>query len=145
MTPASTRTRRAAAAVLLTLALAACSDDEGSTDAASPTTAATTPTTAAAPGSSTTSAVPAGTRNCQTIPFTPNSEDAASSVTATGLSCEEAEAFVRVAGRRTSSGGPSSVNVDGYRCVLTRSVQDPLPQAFFECTNGSKKVTFVRS
>ncbi|MFP5317716.1 MAG: hypothetical protein ACLGI2_05405 [Acidimicrobiia bacterium] len=144
MSSALSRTRRLAAAVLLSLALAACSDDEGSGGAASPTTAATTATTAAAPGSST-SALPAGTRNCRTIPFTPNSEDAASSVTATGVSCEEAEAFVRVAGRRTTSGGPSSVNVDGYRCVLTRSVQDPLPQAFFECTDGSKKVTFVRS
>lgn len=109
------------------LAMGACSDDDD--DARNPRTTATS----------------GGTATCQTIAFTPNSEDAASSVTATGLSCQEAEDFVRVAGRRTSSGGPSSVNVDGYRCVLTRSEQDPLPRAFYECTDGGKKVTFVRS
>lgn len=52
---------------------------------------------------------------------------------------------MRVAGNRTSAGGPPQVNVDGYRCVLVRSVEQPLPQAFYECTNGPKKVTFVRS
>ncbi|HET7722015.1 MAG TPA: superoxide dismutase family protein [Acidimicrobiales bacterium] len=115
-------------------------------------TSDTTSTTSGAPGSttttragSTTTARAAGTLNCQTIAFTPNSEDAASSVTATGLSCAEAEAFVRIAGRQTSSGGPAQVNVEGYRCVRVRSVQDPLPQAFYECTSGTKKVTFTRS
>ena len=81
---------------------------------------------------------------CQSVGFTPNSEDGAFDVMATGLSCADAEAFVRNAGARTSSGGPPSVTVDGYRCVLTRSERDPLPQAFYECTNGSRKVTFVR-
>ena len=125
----------AAALLVLALVLGACSEDDRG-----PTTPSPDPTV-----SSTTSSVPAGTQSCRTVAFTPNSEDAASSVTATGLSCAEAEAFVRVAGTRTSSGGPSSVNVDGYRCVLTRSVPDPLPQAFYECTSDSKKVTFVRS
>ena len=86
-----------------------------------------------------------GTLECQGVSFTPNSEDAATSVTASGLSCAEAEAFVRVAGTRTSSGGPQRVTVNGFRCILTRSVQDPLPQAFFECTDDDKKVTFVRT
>ena len=83
--------------------------------------------------------------DCQTVAFTPNSEDAASQIRATGVTCAEAEALVRVAGRRTSSGGPQSLTVEGYRCVLVRSVQDPLPQAFYECTNGARKITFVRS
>lgn len=124
--------KRAALVLVVVLLVGGCSGDDGDDGDDGPT-----PTT--------TTTAPAGTRSCETIAFTPNSEDAASSVTATGLSCEEAEAFVRVAGRRTSSGGPSSVSVDGYRCVLTRSVQDPLPQAFYECTSGDKKVTFVRS
>ena len=103
-------------------------------------------TTTAGRGTTTTRAGgSAATLNCQTIGFTPASEDAASSVTATGVSCAEAEAFVRIAGQRTSSGGPQSLNVEGYRCVLVRSVQDPLPQAFYECTDGAKKITFVRS
>jgi len=124
------------------------------TQAATTTTAAVgSTTTSTARGATTTSARAgatttvraAGTLSCQTIGFTPNSEDAASSVTATGLPCSEAEAFVRTAGRQTSSGGPAQVDVEGYRCVRVRSVQDPLPQAFYECTNGAKKVTFTRS
>lgn len=106
------------------------------------TVAGSTTTTRAG---STTTARAAGTLDCQTIAFTPNSEDAASSVKATGLTCAEAEAFVRIAGRQTSSGGPAQVTVEGYRCVRVRSVQDPLPQAFYECTSGTKKVTFTRS
>jgi len=125
----------------------------GSTPSTSPFTGDTTSTTTAgAPASttttragSTTTARAAATLNCQTIGFTPNSEDAASSVTATGLSCAEAEAFVRIAGRQTSSGGPAQVTVEGYNCVRVRSVQEPLPQAFYECTSGAKKVTFTRS
>ena len=124
----------------------------GSTPSTSPFTSDTTSTTTGASASttttragSTTTARAAGTLDCQTIAFTPNSEDAASSVKATGLTCAEAEAFVRIAGRQTSSGGPAQVTVEGYRCVRVRSVQDPLPQAFYECTSGTKKVTFTRS
>ena len=118
-----------------------------------PPAGAATTSTSAAPAASTsttragatTTTRAAATLDCQTIAFTPNSEDAASSVKATGLTCAEAEAFVRIAGRQTSSGGPAQVTVEGYRCVRVRSVQEPLPQAFYECTNGAKKVTFTRS
>jgi Cu-Zn family superoxide dismutase len=111
---------------------------------ATATTAAPASTTTTRAGSTTTARA-AATLNCQTVGFTPNSEDAASSVTATGLSCAEAEVFVRIAGRQTSSGGPAQVTVEGYNCVRVRSVQEPLPQAFYECTSGTKKVTFTRS
>ena len=85
------------------------------------------------------------TLQCKMVGFTPNSEDAAGEVTATGLSCADAEAFVRIAGARTSPGGPQELDVSGYHCVRTRSEEDPLPRSFYECTNGSQKVTFVRS
>jgi hypothetical protein len=88
---------------------------------------------------------PGATLECQTVGFTPQSEDAASSVTATGLPCAEAEAFVRIVGRLTSAGGPQQVDAEGYRCVLVRTEEEPLPQAFYECTNGPKRVTFVRT
>ena len=124
------------ATVVLTVVVTACGDDEPETPAAEePTTQATTTTTAAA----------AATQKCKTVAFTPNSEDAASDITATGLSCTEAEAFVRVAGQRTSAGGPAQVNVEGYRCVQTDSQEDPLPRSTYECENAGKKVTFVRS
>ena len=148
--------RRTATLVASMLILfAACGDDGDDAEVGAGTTATTTvvtTTTTTLPATSTTTGragattmTTAVTRDCMTVGFTPNSEDAASSIKATGLSCAEAEAFVRNAGRRTSSGGPASVTVDGYRCVLVRSLQEPLPQAFYECTNGAKKVTFVRS
>ena len=125
--------------------LGACGDDDGDTepDAGETTTTTASATTTTAASATTTSV--AATLECDMVAFTPNSEDAASDIKATGLSCDEAEAFVRVAGRRTSSGGPQQVNVEGYRCVLVRSEQDPLPRAFYECTNGPRKVTFVRT
>ena len=131
---------------------AACSDDPTPTgsgskpppDALTSITQPSSGTTATAPATNTTSA-PSATLRCGMVGFTPNSEDAASEITATGLSCDEAEAFVRVAGERTSSGGPDRLDVSGYRCVRTGSEQDPLPLSRYECTNGDKKVTFVRS
>ena len=126
----------------------------GGGGATTPTTVGAGVTTTTARGGATTTTVRAGstttvragtTLDCQTIAFTPNSEDAASSVKATGLPCSEAEAFVRIAGTRTSSGGPAQVDVEGYRCVRVRSTQEPIPQAFYECTSGTKKVTFTRT
>jgi Cu-Zn family superoxide dismutase len=115
------------------------------TSSADATTTTGQRVTTTARAGATTTARAAATLDCQTVAFTPNSEDAASSIRATGLSCAEAEAFVRIAGGRTSSGGPAQLDVEGYSCVRTRSVQDPLPQAFYECTSGTKKVTFVRT
>ena len=115
------------------------------TRSATTTTAVVGATTTSTRQGATTTVRAVGTLDCQTIAFTPASEDAASSVKATGLPCSEAEAFVRIAGRQTSSGGPAQVDVEGYRCVRVRSVQDPLPQAFYECTSGARKVTFTRS
>lgn len=126
-----------------------CGDDGDSDEAATSSTSvvvtATTTSTPPAPSTTTPTSSVRTTAKCRTVGFTPNSEDAASSIEATGLSCDEAEAFVRVAGTRTSSGGPEEVDVQGFHCERTRTEQDPLPQAFYECTSGTKKVTFVRS
>jgi len=145
--------RRAATVLaIIALALVSCGDEDEPDAVGTSTTAAAGPTTTTAAQRPTTTTPPAGstttvpvTLECQTVGFTPATEDAASDIRATGLSCDEAEAFVEVAGRRTSSGGPPEVDVEGYHCVLTRSEQDPLPRAFYECTNDSKTVTFVRS
>ena len=113
---------------------------------AAATTSATSGVTTTRGGQGTaTTARAAATRDCQTVAFSPNSEDAASSVKATGVPCDEAEAFVRIAGSRTSSGGPAELELEGYRCVRVRSLPEPIPQAFYECTNGAKKITFVRT
>jgi hypothetical protein len=128
---------------VLGFVLPSCGDDAGPGSAGGTTTtlAATTATSSA----TTTATAKPVTLKCQSVGFTPNSEDGAFDVMATGLSCADAEAFVRVAGARTSSGGPPELDVSGYHCVRTRSEQDPLPQAFYECTDGPRKVTFVRS
>jgi hypothetical protein len=155
MTEGSPSMRRIASLVaVMLLVLSACGNDGDETEVgAAPTTTTTvvaatittpvpTTTTRRARATTTTAAV---TRDCATVGFTPNSEDAASSIKARGLPCAEAEDFVRIAGRRTSVGGPAQLDVEGYHCVQVRTVQEPLPQAFYECTNGPKKVTFVRS
>lgn len=133
---------------VLVLATAACGNDSDEAGGTTTTTGATA-TTGRPSASTTTSgngpAVPVETSRCPTIGFTPNSEDAASEITATGLSCAEAEDLVQAAGRQTSSGGPPQLDVSGYHCVRTGTEEDPLPRAFYECVNGSKTVTFVRS
>ncbi len=139
-----------ALALVVTAACAACGDDPkptgtGSAPPPEASTSVTQPASGASVTAATTNTAPATTLQCAMVGFTPNSEDAASEITATGLSCNEAEAFVRIAGERTSSGGPDRVDVSGYRCVRTGSEQDPLPLSRYECTNGDKKVTFVRS
>ncbi len=148
--------RTATFLAFLIIVFAGCGDGGGDTEGGAGTTTmttvvattteeplpVTTMTTRRAAATTTAAAV---TRDCMTVAFTPISEDAASSIKATGLSCAEAEAFVRIAGRQTSSGGPGQVDVEGYHCIRVRSVQDPLPQAFYECTSGNKKVTFTRS
>lgn len=127
---------------MLALALAlgaSCGDDDEQSTA---TTASTASTASTSPTQTT---VSSRVQRCDQVAFTPDSEDTASDIEATGLTCEEAERLVRAAGPRTSSGGPQSVTVDGFRCVLTGTEEDPLPRASFECTDGNRKVTFVRT
>jgi hypothetical protein len=88
---------------------------------------------------------PPPSAECTTVGFTPQSEDAASSIVATGLPCEEAEAFLRRLGPSVSATGPARIEREGFECVLTRHEPEPLPQGFYECTSGSKRITFVRS
>lgn len=130
---------------------AACGDDDGratpSFTTTSTTATPTTGTTTASPTSPTTAATTttAATHQCGQVGFTPDSEDAAGDITATGVTCDEARAFVEVAGRRTSSGGPPSLEVDGWRCVVTYATDDPLPRSDYRCTRGPATVTFERS
>lgn len=138
---------------ILAAVLAACGDDADDVGAGDVTTTTTANTAATSGGAQTTTTTAVSqttsaggaTVQCGTVGFTPNSEDAAGDIRATGPSCDEARAFVRVAGSRTSSGGPQELDVEGYHCVRTRTEQEPLPQAFYECTNGPDRITFVRS
>jgi hypothetical protein len=121
--------------------LGACSSgDDGDVAAiASSTTAAPAPTTTAGGGATT---------QCDDLSFTPNSEDIANHIVATGLPCLEAEAFVGKVGPLVgATGGPANIAVAGYACVRTREDDGTygLPSSDYECTSGDKKVTFHRT
>lgn len=140
--------RRAAGGVLIAAVVvvsAACGDGDDEPAAASTTTTTTTTASTTAITTTTTTSTAAIQRNCGQVGFTPNSEDVAGDITAAGVTCDEALEFVEVAGRRTSSGGPPSVDVEGWRCVVTYSTEDPLPRSDYRCTKGSATVTFGRS
>lgn len=83
---------------------------------------------------------------CADVAFAPNSDNIATTIVASGVSCAEAEALVRKAGTQLRSvGGPSRAEVDGWVCVRTASSTGPgLPASDYECTSGSNKVTFHR-
>jgi len=90
---------------------------------------------------------PAAPVRCANVGFAPNSDDAASSLVATGLPCAEAEALVRRVGARVgATGGPDRVEQDGFTCVrVGRNDGRGLAASDFECTSGSKRVTFTRT
>lgn len=120
------RSERAAAVAALII-MAACGDDDNPSLGPAPTTTQVA-------------------SECQQVAFTPDSEDVAADIRAYGLSCEEAEAVVRTAGPTLSAqDGPASHEVNDFRCVRTSATQEPIPTATYECTSGSKRITFVRT
>ncbi len=121
----------------------ACSgeNDEGAV-------ATTTPTTPTTTSTSPTSGVVPNPSTCANQNFTPNSEDIAGNVVATGLTCAEAEAFVRKVGPLVgATGGPANISVDGFACVRTKEDDGSygLPSSDYECTSGTRTVTFHRT
>ncbi len=92
--------------------------------------------------------VTSSARSCANVGFTPNSDDVASSVVAVNLTCTEAEALVRKVGAQVAAvGGPARVTADGFTCVRTKQDDGAmgLPSATFECTSGTRTVSFVRT
>ncbi|HEX2047588.1 MAG TPA: hypothetical protein VHF27_07485 [Acidimicrobiales bacterium] len=91
--------------------------------------------------------VTVGAVECANVGFTPNSDDVAGGIVAVGMTCAEAEGLVRTVGAQVGAGGPARVEANGFACV--RTGQDDggrgLPSSTFECTSGSKRVTFVRT
>lgn len=102
--------------------------------AASTTQAAATPTS-----------VRPGPTSCRNVSFTPNSDDAASSIVAENMLCSEAEALVRKVGAPLGFNGDATAQADRFRCVGTGQEDVTQPMATYQCTNGTKKVTFTRT
>ena len=83
---------------------------------------------------------------CVEVAFSPNSDNVAGQITATGMDCAEGEALVRRAGAQLGPvSGTARLEVDGFVCVRTALSDRGLPSADYECTSGSKKVTFHRT
>lgn len=111
---------------------------------------ATAPPTSVRPTTSTTVLATTATTasTCASVAFSSNTDDRASDIKATGLSCPEAEALVRKVGPEVKGdGGPARVETEGFVCVRTsaRAGDHGPPSAIFECTSGARKVTFVRT
>jgi hypothetical protein len=83
---------------------------------------------------------------CLDVGYTPNADDVAGQIMATGVDCAEAEALVRKVGTQAVAvGGPARLEVDGFVCVKTAQNDGRgLPSADYSCTSGAKKVTFHR-
>ncbi len=88
---------------------------------------------------------PSSATACRNVGFTPNSDDVASSIVARNVSCTGAEALVRKVGKPLGFNGPATAAADGYRCTRTGREDRVLPAAFYECTNGTKRITFTRT
>ena len=82
------------------------------------------------------------------VSFSSDPEDVATDVRGTGVSCADAEAFVRkIGGQVSSQTGPAKVEMDGYTCtrVNVRSGDHGPALGTFDCANGALKITFVRA
>lgn len=85
------------------------------------------------------------TARCNDIGFAPNSDNLASDIVATNMTCAEADALIRkVGGPLGPINGPERAEADGFTCIRVSQSDSRLPTATYECTNGAQKVVFVR-
>ncbi len=150
-----TGSRLVAMGILGLVLLAGCGggDDQPSSTSTLPTTSVApevttttvAPVTTTRPAPTETSADPPITRDCPNVIFDNDGENAAYSITATGLSCEDAEAFIQQVRRTLTAVGPAEADLEGYHCVRTGQEDFGMPSSDYRCTAGSKTVTFGRS
>jgi hypothetical protein len=126
-------------------------DDESGTRATPPDTAGTgdrPPETTSSGGPDTrTSTAPAPSPTaCDDIAFTPASDDMATDIVATGVSCAEATDLVRtVAGEHNFYSGPRSFTASGWACTVATGTAAPLPVGRYACALGEEEVTWTKS
>ena len=83
---------------------------------------------------------------CDDVAFEPNSENSAYNIVATGISCADAEAFVRRIGAPLGPvNGAARVEAEGFTCARVSESIGPLPTASYECGRGETRITFDRS
>ena len=77
-------------------------------------------------------------KRCGQIAFTPNSDDMASRIRATGVSCRTARRFIRAVD------GTAPRRFRGYRCT-SRSLDTELPSRRYRCVDGSRRISWVKT
>jgi hypothetical protein len=87
---------------------------------------------------------PAG-GSCKSIVFTPNSEDGASKIAATGVSCDEAGELVRaVAANHNFYDGPRSFASGDWACTVETD-DTALPVGHYACKRGEAFVSWDKT
>ncbi len=78
-------------------------------------------------------------RSCRQVAFTPNSDDVASSIRATGLTCELARDFIR------DSVGRPGARFRGFRCTSTAvDAPESLPYRRYRCSGAGDVIRWRR-
>ncbi|HVL31555.1 MAG TPA: hypothetical protein VM299_04915 [Solirubrobacteraceae bacterium] len=81
----------------------------------------------------------AATKRCASVAFTPDSEDLASDIRATGLTCGLARDFIR------DSAGRPGPRFRGFRCASTSvNAVDALPYRRYRCTGAGDVIRWRR-
>ncbi len=79
------------------------------------------------------------TKRCASVAFTPNSDDVAASVRATGLTCGLARDFIR------DSNGSPGARFRGFSCTSTAVANvDGLPYTRYRCTGAGDVIRWRR-
>lgn len=92
-----------------------------------------------------TGATAPSTVTCPDIGFTPNTEDMASGIRATGTDCIEASALIRRAkAEHNFYSGPRAFELDGWRCTVVTD-ETELPVGHYSCVSGPKVVTWEKT
>jgi hypothetical protein len=82
---------------------------------------------------------------CPPVGFTPNSDDVATDLTATGLDCTEASALVRRARQEHDPvTGPRFFRLDPFTCRAVRQTTT-LESTAYRCDDGARRVTWTKT
>ena len=86
----------------------------------------------------------AETRRCGSIGFTPNSDDGAFAIRATGTTCRTARAVARASREHGVEDPPDRYTARGFTC-RGRYVERELTVVLYRCTRGRATVRFDRT
>ena len=87
---------------------------------------------------------PAEPTACGMIGFTPQTDDGAFDIQATGVGCATAKQVARATRDRRVS-DPLSFSAEGFACTGERTPSDALPGVAWRCERDGAVVTFTRN